>query len=215
MDAQKYIEGRAADRMLGSANPEVSTSRIRWNFMQLALWIPLVCVGFYAYSKWSARPQYPFGPSHCCDKAIAFALRDHAMKNAGWFPHGESSPEASLSLLYRDDLNILYALPGKSVPEATVRTILEGGGLLSPTSCGWHYVEGLRVDDAPRLGLFWDKAGLGHNGQRLPEGGHTVFRVDGSQDYVRGKDWPAFLIEQAELHRKLKREPEVKREVVE
>ena len=140
-------------------------------------------------------------------------LKFYADAHDGWFPKGEASPEASLSLLYSFDRNVLYALPGKTVPESTVRAILESGKLLDPTTCGWHYVEGLRTDDDSRLGLFWDKAGLGHNGEELPEGGHYVCRLDMSVNYVRGRDWPAFLAEQAELHNQLKRQPEMKNEV--
>ena len=32
----------------------------------------------------------------------------------------------------------------------------------------------LWLDDDRRLALCWDKVGLGHNGERLPDGGHTV-----------------------------------------
>ena len=50
-------------------------------------------------------------------------------------------------------------------------------------------------------------------GEELPEGGHYVCRLDMSVNYVRGRDWPAFLAEQAELHNQLKRQPEMKNEV--
>ena len=215
MDAQKFVEGRAADRELENPDFASQVPFRRRTFFRVLLAIPLLFVGSSALLVWSVRPRYPFGPSHCCDKALSFALRAYAETHDGWFPKGESSPEASLCLLYRADPNILYTLPGKSIPEATVRAILEGGGLLGPTTCGWHYVEGLRDDDDSRLGLFWDKEGLGHNGETLRDGGHTIFRVNGSHDYVRGKEWPAFLNEQAELHKQLKREPETKSEVVE
>lgn len=215
MDARQYIEGRTVERELESPMVESPAWSRRRTLLQAALWLPVLLFGAWAALQWSHRPRYPYGPSHCCDKGLMSTLRSYADTHDGWFPKGESTPEASLSLLYRFDRNVLYALPGKTVPESTVRTILESGRLLDPTTCGWHYVEGLRTDDDGQLGLFWDKAGLGHNGEYLREGGHLVGRVAGHVDYVRGNDWPAFLAEQAELHKKLKREPKAKAEVVE
>src|SRR6267142_2049671 len=131
----------------------------------------LTVLGF-AYYYYHHR--YPYGWSHCCDKVLAFALFQYADEHDGWFPQGEATPEASLSLLYRQDPALAYNLRGKTVPESIVRARLEAGELLTPETCGWHYVEGLRKDDDPRLALFWDKVGLGHNGERLSGGGHWV-----------------------------------------
>src|SRR5262249_49896873 len=112
------------------------------------------------------------------------------------FPAGGRTPEASLGLLYprHADANLLR---GKTVPLAVAQAALEGGGL-GPDTCGWHYVEGLRTEDDPGLALVWDKAGLGHNGQRL-SGGHWVIFVDGSIEYIPGSRWEAFLQEQKGL----------------
>jgi hypothetical protein len=63
----------------------------------------------------------------------------------------------------------------------------------------------LRKDDDPRLALFWDKVGLGHNGERLPAGGHFVCRVNGEIEYVAGDRWSEFLTEQEQLRAALKR----------
>ena len=90
------------------------------------------------------RYQYPYGWSHCCDKGIAIALLGYAIEHDGWYPRGDESPEASLSLLYRQEPGILNDLRGKTVPESAVRARLERGELLTPETCGWHYVEGLR-----------------------------------------------------------------------
>jgi hypothetical protein len=85
-------------------------------------------------------------------------------------------------------------LRGKTVPESVVKEILERGELVTPETCGWHYVERLRLDDDYRLALFGDKAGLDHNGGLLAEGGHFVLFVDGT--FLRteegGKTRPAF-----------------------
>jgi hypothetical protein len=142
---------------------------------------------------------FPYGPSHCCDIGLHMELRCYAEKHDGWFPRGESSPEASLSLLYRDDPDIAYILRGKSVPYTVVRDTLERGELLGPETCGWQYVEGLRVDDDRRLAVFWDKAGLAHNGARLSSGGHIVTFVGGHQEYIVGSKWEEFLQEQQQL----------------
>jgi hypothetical protein len=143
-------------------------------------------------------PQYPYGRSHCCDKALYIALLQYADSHDGWFPRGQATPEASLSLLYRQDAGLLETLRGKTIPESVVRSRLERGELLTPETCGWHYAEGLRADDDSRLALFWDKVGLGHNGEQLPEGGHYVCFNSGIK-YIRGADWQAFLAEQAKL----------------
>ena len=77
--------------------------------------------------------------------------------------------------------------------------MLEGGGRLGLETCRWHYVEGLRKTDDGRLALCWDKAGLGHNGERLPDGGHYVIRVGMSIDSIPGGQWAEFRWEQQEL----------------
>jgi len=135
------------------------------------------------------------------------ALREYADRHDGWFPRGEATPEASLGLLHREDPEFVTAnlLRGKTAPEAAVRARLAAGELLAPATCGWHYVEGLRTDDDPRLALFWDKAGLGHNGERLSGGGHFVCLVGGSIEYVAGAGWEELLAEQARLRAAVKR----------
>ncbi len=126
----------------------------------------------WAYYSW----KYRFGWSHCCDKQLANALHQYASDHDGLFPSGGKTPEGSLSRLYPDyaDANLLR---GKTVPLAVVEAALRNGGELTPETCGWHYVEGLRADDDPNIALLWDKVGLGHNGERLSDGGHTVFFV--------------------------------------
>ena len=151
--------------------------------------------------------RYPYGWSHCCDKQLVLALITYADRHDGWFPRGEASPEASLSLLHREDPELVTAdlLRGKTVPEEVVRARLESGALLTPETCGWNYIEGLRNDDDPQLALFWDKAGLGHNGERLSDGGHFVGLVSGIIEYVPGSRWDEFLAEQEQLRARLKR----------
>ena len=162
----------------------------------------LAALGFAYYQH-----RYPHGRSHCCDKQLMFALLSYADRHGGWFPRGEATPEASLSLLHREDPESITAnlLRGKTVPEAAVRLRLEAGELLTRETCGWHYVEGLRKDGDSRLALFWDKAGLGHNGERLSGGGHFVCLVCGSIEYVAGDRWEEFLTEQERLRAAVKR----------
>jgi hypothetical protein len=170
----------------------------RWLAIAAVIMIGLVALG-YAYSRY----EFPYGSSHCCDLGLYFSLRQYAEAHGGNFPAGEATSEASLSLLYgavpyvNADL-----LRGKSVPEPVVRENLERGERLTPETCGWNYVENLRLDDDPRLALFWDKAGLGHNGQRLSGGGHIVMSIDGQRRHVPASEWPAFLAEQELLRAK-------------
>jgi len=152
-------------------------------------------------------PVYPYGWSHCCDKGLMIALLTYAENHDGWFPKGEASPEASLSLLYREDPQAVDAnlLRGKTVPESAVLARLEAGELLTPETCGWHYVEGLRKGDDPRLALFWDKVGLGHNGEQLRDGGHWVCFISFDIKHIPESRWESFLAEQKQLHAGLKR----------
>jgi hypothetical protein len=87
----------------------------------------------------------------------------------------------------------------KTVPYDIVKTILERGERLGPDTCGWHYVEGLRLDHDKRLALCWDKVGLGHNGQRLSDGGRSVLLVNLGYEYIPGPKWKEFLQEQEQL----------------
>jgi len=155
----------------------------------------VVLPGGYA---WWWHQRYPYGWSHCCDKQLMFALADYARAHDGAFPAGGETSEASLSLLYPDyaDANLLR---GKTIPLEVVEPILAGGGRLGPETCGWHYVEGLRVIDNRNLALCWDKAGLGHNGERLLEGGHWVIFIGHHIDYVPAQGWGQFRREQQEL----------------
>ncbi len=152
------------------------------------------------YGWW--RYTFPYGLSHCCDMILYGALEDYARTHDGAFPAGETTPEASMSLLYREKTD-WHAderlLRGKTVPEHVVKDILERGELLSQDTCGWHYVEGLRMDDDPRLALIWDTAGLGHMGGRLAEGGHIVIFVDGQKEYVPEVEWEEFIEKQHKL----------------
>ena len=137
--------------------------------MAIILVVPALGLYFYYHRI------FPYGSSHCCDLILFGALQEYAGNHDGVFPVGGPTPEASLSMLYS---NVEYVQPdilrGRTVPEAVVRQALKRDGRLGPDSCGWHYVERLRLDDDPGLAIFWDKVGLGHNGQRLSRGGHTV-----------------------------------------
>ena len=158
--------------------------------------------GGWLYYKW----KYPYGWSHCCDKQLIFALDRYAEDHGGAYPAGGSSPEASLSLLYPKyaDANLLR---GKTVPLATVQSLLDAGQQLGPETCGWHYVEGLRSDDDPGLALVWDKLGLGHNGERNESGGRTVLFVRMNLRYISGSEWSDFLAEQERLHAARRQNP--------
>jgi hypothetical protein len=147
------------------------------------------------------RYMYPYGWSHCCLIQLGMALREYAEKHDGHYPAGAGCPEASLSLLYRDHCfgTDGYLLCGKTKSAEAAQKILEGGGLLGPDTCDWHYVEGLTMADDPQLAIVWDKIGLGHNGQRLLGGGHSICRLGSGDDIIPGSEWPQFLEEQERL----------------
>jgi hypothetical protein len=151
-----------------------------------------------AYGLW--RHHFPYGVSHCCDLQLGMALRQYAAANGGYFPAGEETPEASLSLIYGNVSSVTAdLLRGKIVSEAAALERLDRGQRLTPETCGWHYVEGLRDDDDGHIAVCWDKVGLDHNGGVLPAGGHTVLFLSGTHDIITAADWPNFLDEQRKL----------------
>jgi hypothetical protein len=177
--------------------------RTRWKVaggLVLALSLALALAAFL-YHRW----EYPYGWSHCCDLGVVGALRNYAAEHGGQLPSGEATPEASLSLLYPKYANA-ELLRGKTVPVEIVQSILDRGELLGPDSCGWHYVEGLALSDNGRIAVLWDKAGLGHNGERRPDGVQTVVRLDLSRDHIEESRWAAFMEEQRLLLARRNRE---------
>jgi len=142
------------------------------------------------------RHYYPFGLSHRCDKGLWFALREYADAHGGRFPSGEATPEASLSLLGPGSANLLCR---RDVPLKVVQGMLDRGELLTPETCGWNYVEGLRLDSDSRLALFWDKEGLDEMGGRPDQGGHFVSLVGWPYNYIPASEWGSFLRDQQQL----------------
>jgi len=173
------------------------TARQIWRAAALVIVLPII-VASLGYGLW--RQQHPYGLSHCCDLQLGSALRQYASTNGGWLPAGEKTPEASLSLIYGAvpwvNANVLR---GKTVPEAAVQACLDRGERLTPETCGWHYVEGLREDDDANLAVCWDKIGLDHFGGSLPDGGHTVLYLSGSHGTIPAAEWSNFLDQQQKL----------------
>jgi len=124
------------------------------------------------------------------------ALELYAQEHDGLFPAGQGSPEASLSLLYKEGLMDADILRGMSAKEQTVRSTLAAGSLLGPETCGWQYVEGLRQADDDRIAILWGKAELGHYGTRFRRSGREVLLLGGSTKWVRHHQWVAFQLEQ-------------------
>lgn len=147
------------------------------------------------------RYTYPFGWSHACSAGLGLALEGYSSEHGGWFPHGEATPEASLSLLYKDDPDTaLWTLGGKNILREIVEATLKRDGKLSPATCGWHYVEGLRENDNPEIAVAWDKViGLSHNGHRIDGMMHEVIILGAGHRYVSKRDWPEFIANQKKL----------------
>lgn len=151
-----------------------------------------------SYVAWY-KSTYPYGISHCCIILMMGALDQYADDNGGKYPAGQSTSEASLSLLYMSNYVDPGILCGMTVPQKKVMDIVQEGGLLGPDSCGWHYVPGLTQADDPELALLWCKVALGHDGNRTKDGGRQVVFVGRNIEWVSGGKWAAFLEKQKEL----------------
>ena len=112
------------------------------------------------------------------------------------FHPAKRRPKPRLAFLGRP---LAYLLPRRGNTLEAVEQILDRGQLLGPETCGWNYVEGLRLDSNPKLVLFWDKEGLDEMGGRLPEGGHFVSTIDSPYEYIPASQWAGFLEEQRKL----------------
>jgi len=142
--------------------------------------------------------NFPYGATHACSKVVSADLQIFAEENGHWYPHGESTPEASLGLLYTNDIQgSSYMLAGKTLSKKVVQAKLKQYGKISPETCDWHYVEGLRDDDDPQIILVWDKAvGLSHNGQREDGLMHEVIYVGGFSSFINKEHWPLLMAEE-------------------
>jgi len=188
-----------SDEIKGSPESPAPTKKlgpIRRYLLGGAITSMVVALGLYAFYRYT----YPYGYNHCCDLLLLRALEEYAETHEGAFPAGGPTPEASLSMLYS---NVDWVSPdllrGKTVSGSVAREALKRDGRLGAESCGWHYVEGLRVDDDYGLAIFWDKVGLGHSGARLSRPGHTVVFVGGETRTISESTWAAFLSEQQRL----------------
>jgi hypothetical protein len=183
--------------MSDATNPERRPFQYRLRTLLLVMVVVALVGGAVRSFHWCL---YPYGWSHCCLAGIALGLHSYAQANGGFFPAGGGCPEASLSLLYRGLYGIDGSyLCGKTKSAEKAEEILKRGGLLGPDTCDWHYVEGLTLSDDHRLAIVWDKIGLGHNGQRLPQGGHSVSRLGNWQEVIPASQWQQFLDEQKRL----------------
>jgi hypothetical protein len=160
----------------------------------------LLVIAFLLVAGIGGKVWFPFGHSHACSKGLGFALSMYAEDHDGWLPHGEGTPEASLALFAKDDIDsALWVLGGKNIPRPLVQASLTNAGAFGPDTCGWHYVEGLREDDDPEIMVAWDKVvGLGHNGERRSSLMHEVLFLDGSSRFITKKKWPQFVAAEKE-----------------
>lgn len=174
-----------------------------WQFtLKALLGAVLVVALLFSAGKTYLWWLYPMGSEHRCDTLLWLVLSEYAEKHGDAFPAGEPTPEASISLVHAlDKSGREYAslLHRRDVPVTLVQDMLSRGQLLDASTCGWNYVEGLRVDSSSKLALFWDKEGLGHNGQRLSGGGHIVTFVGGMREHIPAARWEDFLVEQRTL----------------
>ena len=149
----------------GESAPALSPEKKK--FKVVLPFFVLIVVGLVAVEV-TYHLVFPFGYSNASSERLGKDFLTYATNHNHWFPYGESTPEASLGLLYKDDTNAAaLMLGGKIVSRDTAAATLKEHGRISPETCGWHYVEGLRDDDDDAIVVAWDKAkSLGHYGQR-------------------------------------------------
>ena len=149
-----------------------------------------------------AQKKYPYGRHHACSKNLGLSLRLYANDHGGWYPFGGKTPEESLSLMRSngDPYSITHVMRGKHLEQKNVDDAFARDGVLGPSSCGWHYVEGLQKDDSPQLAVAWDRVtGVNHFGQWSKELQCEIVRLDGSTDHIPVKAWPEFVEQQKKL----------------
>jgi hypothetical protein len=180
--------------------PQTSTVKRPGRFKKLLLILVGILMLTIAGGKIWLRYKFPYGYSHSCSAGLGIGLRMYADNHEGWLPHGQTTPEESLGLLAKDDMTTaMWVLGGKNVPHKTLEAALAPGGVFSPESCGWHYIEGLREDDDPQIAVVWDKVtGLGHNGERRRGLAHEVVLLDCSHTYIFQAQWPQFIADEKE-----------------
>lgn len=180
-----------------SANAKSKTRTLLWTAFGLVLLIAALLV-----AKWILTPVYPYGGSHSCSKILGSSLRMYADDHGGWLPHGGRTPEESMSFMATngDPYFVKALLRGKHLPQSVVDAAFVTHGVLSPASCGWHYVEGLRKGDDPALAVAWDKmSGLNHNGRLMKNVEREVILLDGSAQQISKTEWPKFCTHQKRL----------------
>jgi len=172
--------------------PAATTKRRRWL-------VPAIVGGVILTTWIGFKVSYPYGPLHCCTKLMGQTLVSYAATHDGWFPRGQNSPEASLSLICSNDVAMVPTVRGKTVPVKMARAALLKNGVLSPESCGWNYVEGLSTNDSGQIAIAWDKSwGIGHDGRRIRGFGRELVYADGSDGVILYENWPKFAMGQRE-----------------
>jgi len=163
----------------------------------------VVCVAIVsAAAKFWFRDRFPYGVTHACSKSLGLGLRLHANDHQGWLPSGGQTSEESLSYACtnKDEYGLKGLMGGKNIKQSVVEEAFARHGVLSPTSCGWHYVEGLREDDPPTVAVAWDKAvGLTHNGQYGRNIQCEAVMLDGSSQLISKGAWSNFYTTQKSL----------------
>lgn len=180
---------------LESPPPTKRRGRIRRCLFGGAIILVIVALGLYAFYRY----KYPYGYNHCCDLLLLRALEEYAETHERISSRGIDAGGLAEHALQQRRLGVARPPARKNRFGSVAREVLKRDGRLGPESCGWHYVEGLRVDDDYHLAIFWDKVGLGHSGERLSRRGHTVIFVGGERRTISEPTWAAFLSEQQRL----------------
>src|SRR4051794_34653894 len=103
----------------GKSVPAVSPRRSKFKKIPLGIFA-VIAIGAVAARLWY-HYTFPYGWNHACSKVLGMELWSYGEDHEHWLPHGETTPEASLGTLYKDNTNeAAWMLGGKNIPRETV-----------------------------------------------------------------------------------------------
>jgi hypothetical protein len=150
----------------------------------------------------SLRPGVYLPAHRHCIKFAGMQLHSYADAHGGRYPDHPAGYGDALLLMDEETYN---ALTGPGYDPAVFREAKAAGRGLPEEACGRVYVRGLTTKVSSRVALLFDKRSTPggdhcHWPLRLwARRGREVGFPDGSFQFVRDSEWPAFAAEQTEL----------------
>jgi hypothetical protein len=145
-----------------------------------------------------------FEHAHCIVQTGS-AFRNYAADHSGQFPFDTNGYGNALLLLSNYVGNFWGCLTGPGYDGQVFALAAETGKRIPETECGRVYVQGLSVNNDPRIALFFDKLptpGGDHCQGVLRIGAplaREVLTIDGNRRVVKESEWNAFAKQQVEL----------------